>query len=379
MTQCVWFAVLAQNGSLRPLSSHTREPLGEIHSLIYHEEIVMDFQQYLAETQKHFRDKLQAVQEEAIGGALAMLREDIQNPELSGPEVSPDTFMLRANQVGLALLQNGFFAVAERLYRSLVKETLKYRQETKNWRHAGALYANTAAACAVQGNLDQAVVEFLKAAQDDKETYKVAKSNSFAITGLLQEYFGKPIRHAALRIVHKVNPTLTVADVQSLCRLLDAREYAFLAYVHVAWVHEKTTQQFPNEFSQLQIFSALRSLSSLLEVELKTIAGNMQSTFSPTLRALYGNKGWWQAFNNKRIAIRATWRSNRPVDDQLEEAIAIIPTDDGSSFWKSLLIAYIVRNYTAHQMEVQCALVQSYSQEALAHILHVMTTASRHR
>lgn len=338
----------------------------------------MDFQQHLAKTREHFRVKLQTVQREVIGSAIAMLQEDIQKPEHNRHDVSSDKFMLRANQVGLALIQNGYFAVAERLYRDLAKKTLEYRQQTGNWRHVGALYANTAAACAAQRNLDQAVVELLKAAQDDMETYKVPKSDSFAIRGLLQEYFGNPVRNAALTIVQKVNPTLTLPDVESLCGFLEVREYAFLAYVHIAWVHEKTTRRFSNEFSELQIFSALRSLSSLLEVELKTIAGNMQATLFPTLKTLYENKCWWQAFDNKRIAIEATRGSSRPVDNQLKDAIAITSTDDDSSFWKSLLIAYIVRNYTTHQMEVQCVLVQSCSLEALGHILHVMITASRH-
>lgn len=338
----------------------------------------MNFEQHLAEIQEHSRIKLQAVLAEVIGSAVAMLKEDIQNPNLTGPDIPPDAFMLRANRVGLALFQAGAFALAERLYRALVEETLKYRQETGTWRHVGALYANTAGACAAQGNLDQAVIELLKAAQEDVTTYNVPKSDSFAITGLLQEYFGKPVRNKALTIVQSVNPTLTLADVESLCQFLGDREYAFLAYVHLASFHEEANQQFPNEFSQLQIFSALRSLSSLLEVQLKTIAGNMQATFFPTLEALYKNSKWREAFDSARKRIGATQKSNRSVDDQLGDAIAITPTDDDSRFWKSLIIAYIIRNYTTHQMETQCALVQSYSREALGHILHVMITASRH-
>jgi hypothetical protein len=255
--------------------------------------------------------------------------------------------------------------------------TLSYREEIGNWRHAGALHANTAAACAAQGNIDQAVIELLKAAQDDVETYGVEKGDSFAITNLLQDYFCIPVRNEALRVVQTVNPAPTIADVESLCRFLGDREYAFLAYVRLAVVHEEANQEFPNEFSQLQIFSALRSLSSLLEVELKTIAGSMETTFFPTIKTLYED-GWWQDFDNKRRVIGATHGSTRPVDDQLRDAIAINPTDDDSRFWKSLLIAYIIRNYTTHQLETQCALVQSYSQEALGHILHVMMTASRH-
>jgi hypothetical protein len=38
-----------------------------------------------------------------------------------------------------------------------------------------------------------------------------------------------------------------------------------------------------------------------------------------------------------------------------------------------------VRNYTIHQLETPCALVQSYAQEALGHILHVMITTPEYR
>jgi hypothetical protein len=350
----------------------------ELLSFVIWKEIIVDFQAHLEKIHEEFRAKLEAVQSEVVGTAVALLQEDIQNPELNGADVPADAFMFRANQIGLALADNGYFAVAERLYRALVQETLRYRRETGNWRHAGALYANTAGACAAQRNLDRAVVELLKAAQDDVETYGVPKHKSFAITGLLQEYFGNPVRNEALKVVQAVNPTVTMADVEALSSLLGEREYALLAYAHLALVHEAANRQFPNEFSQLQIFSALRSLSSLLEVELKTIVGNMQDTLMPTLKMLYESKSWWQVFENKRIAIRATRNSNRPIDDQLKDAIAIAAADDDAGFWKSLLVAYIIRNYTTHQLETQCALVQSFSQEALGHILHVMVAASKH-
>jgi hypothetical protein len=314
-----------------------------------------------------------------------MLQDDIKSPDLTGFDdpAKANLFMLRANQMSSALFRWGFFAIAERMYRVLVQETLKYRQETDSWRHAGALYVNTAGACAAQGKLDQVVVELLKAAQDDVKTYGVAAGDSYAIRGLLQEYFGNPVRKAALKTVRRVDRALTLADMERLPGLIGSREYAFLAYVHLALVNEAANQEFPNDFSKLQIFGALRSLSALLEVELKALS-NTDDTLFPAMVALYGGhkkkrKAWWPAFEDtKNNKIKATKNSPRSVDDQLRDAIAIRSTDDDSKFWKSLLIAYIVRNYTIHQMETKCALVQVYSDEALGHILHVMTTASRH-
>jgi|AntAceMinimDraft_16_1070373.scaffolds.fasta_scaffold02544_4 hypothetical protein len=343
----------------------------------------MSLNRDLLEIREDFLKKLTIVQSEVMETAVAMLQEDIENPDLTGPDAPADAFMFRANQIGFGLFEEGFFAIAERMYRALVQEALRYREETGSWRHAGALYVNTAGACAAQGKLDQAVVELLKAAQDDVKTYKVAADDSYAITGLLQDYFGNPVRQKALKTAQRVNPALTLTDMEDLGDRLEIWEYSFLAYTHLALVYEAANQQFPNKFSQLQIFSALRSLSALLEMELKKLSGTDKTLFH-AITALYGGdkkkrKAWWHAFeytkNNKGKAIKD---SPRLPNDQLRDAIAICPTDDDSRFWKSLLIAYIVRNYTIHQLETECALIQDYSDEVLGHILHVMTTAPRH-
>lgn len=138
----------------------------------------MDFEQQLTMIRERFQASFERINAEATDTALALLREDIQNPALndrSTPGINPDSYMLRAHHVGLALFANGCFSLAERLYRLLAEETLKYQQETGNRRHIGVFYANIAGACAAQGNLDQAVVELLKAAEEDVTTYEVAK------------------------------------------------------------------------------------------------------------------------------------------------------------------------------------------------------------
>ena len=286
--------------------------------------------------------------------------------------------MLRANRIGLALLENGFFSVAERLYRVLADATVKYRNETGNWRHAGALFANTGTACAAQGNFDKAVIELLRAVREDEHTYKVASQDSFAIKDLLQIYFGKPIRNTVLTIAKQVIPSVKIEDIENLSGILGSNEYAFLSYAYIAVTHEEAKKVFPNDFSHLQILTALRNLSALLEVVLKKFNGNLDTTFFPTIQGLFGSKIWWRDFENARIAVGATQKSGTPVDNQLDASINIVPTDDNSLFWKSLLIAYITRNYTAHQMDFSSALIQKYSQEVLGHILSVMIVADAH-
>jgi hypothetical protein len=334
----------------------------------------MEFQQQLENLRTHYRDLTEKFKQDVIGEAVGLLRADIENPQLTTPE-TPDAFMLRANQIGIALLESGLFSVAETLYRILAAQTLEYRDKTGQWRHAGALFANAGTACAAQGDFDKAIIELLKAAKEDEKTYRVDSHNSFAIKGMLEAYFGKPIKDKALLVAQKVNPSIASDNLDALVGNLGTYEYAFLSYVYIAITHEEANTDFPNEFSYLQTLTALRNLSTLLEVSLKTLNGNMEETFHPTLKKLYGAKTWWASFEGQRLSVGATMKSKTSTDIQLKNAIGIITTDDISLFGKSLLVAYIVRNYTAHQMVFSGQLVQSYSHEALAHILNVMVMA----
>ena len=337
----------------------------------------MDFKQHLNKIHAYYHSKTEKFQRKIIEHAIAILLTDIEDPRLTGPKCSPDDFMLRANQIGGALLENGLFSLAESLYRNLYRQTLDYREKTGNWRHAGALFANAGVACAAQGNFDKAIIELLKADKEDQKTYRTAYKKSFAITGLLKTYFGEPIKQMVLLTAQQVNPCITSDDIEALIRRIGEYEFAFLSYVYIAVTHEEAKNIFSNEFSNMQTLTALRNLSALLEVLLKTLNCNMKETLFPTLTGLYGSKGWWSAFDSTRTSVGAIRKPIVPVDIQLQNSIGLAPVDDISQFWKSLLIAYIVRNYTVHQMDFSGSLIQNYSQEALAHILDVMITAPK--
>ena len=334
--------------------------------------------QEITNIQKVYETVIQTFRDWIIRDALTMLHEDLRNPDL--PEISgvpqDDIFMMRANQVVLAFFSNDLTAASERMLRGLIQETQAYDKETGNRHHLGALYANTALACIAQGNYDQGIVELLAAARDDEDTRGVPRSESFAVTDLLENVFDLT-RKSALALAHSIDAGLTLASVKNLKGVLgDIPEYAFLAYARQASTHIETNRDFPNEFSQMQVFSALRNLSCLFEVELKALAGAKEKTFHPTMQVLFeDNTTWWTSFENTRKKIGATQNSPRSVDDQLKDAIALSPSDPDMVFWKSLLVTYIVRNYTVHQMETQCALVQIYSEEALGHILHAIIAA----
>jgi hypothetical protein len=316
-----------------------------------------NFEEHLAQIQEDFFKKTFEVHKDVINTALAFLRED---------------FMSRANQIGIALFRSGLFSLAEEMYRLLAKQTLQYRETTGNWRHIGALYANIAGACAAQGNIDQAVIELLRAAEDDVHTYGVIKSDSFALTGLLEAYFARPVKVEALKIVQTINSTITETDISNLSKNFGDQEYAFLAYLRLGIVHIESNQAFANEYSNLQLFSSLRNLSSLLEILLKTLTGQMHNTLFPTLRILYGMKPWWSTFEATRIAIGAGQNQAVLVDDQLKNAIAIPASDDLTNFWKGLIITYIVRNFTIHNLEPKSDLITVYPKQVLGYILNTM-------
>lgn len=341
-------------------------------------------EQDLIEIRREYRTRIAAFRQSIVESAQSMLQEDIENPDIPPiPDIpDDDIFMMRANQVGLALYDNQCHSAAERLYQGLLEASKRCDAENGTRHHLGALYANIALTRASQGNFDQAVIGLLQAAQDDVETRGVVTVDSYAMTDLLKEELD-PIRETALNLAREVNPTLDLADVRETADLLGTvREYAFLAYVRVAALHLDANERFPNDFSQMQLFSALRSLSSLFEVQLKTITGDQEDTLFQAIEKLYGGskarrKQWWDIFNDKRLTIRGREEPYRSANEQLKEAVDL-PLDDDSRFWRSLVIAYIVRNYTVHQLQTKCALIQRYSREALRNVLHAMLTAAEH-
>ena len=76
--------------------------LGDLHR---GRRMTTSFEQELLELKESTVAKLQPVLTDIIDAAVASLREDIKNPNLTSSTPWADAFMLRANQVGLALAQ----------------------------------------------------------------------------------------------------------------------------------------------------------------------------------------------------------------------------------------------------------------------------------
>jgi len=326
----------------------------------------------LIATLRQLNHSLQITNDEIFATALRLLQEDLRNHQLSGLIAAPDDYATRANNIAFLFIKNHLASAAEILYQLLIDETIKHTGETNTQRHMGAFYANKGVACALQGNLDQAVVEFLRASEEDKLAYGSAKERSFALVTLLPEYFVSPLQKEILVLAQHINPNLTVADIERLIRFLGSRSYAFIAYIKTYHTHHEALQVSDNLFSKLQILSSFRNLCALLEIELKIKASTTEGELLAIITQLYKNETWWKAFIHAKDLIKGTRKVPRSVNDELRDSFSVLAPDEDTMFWKSLLIGYITRNHTIHQMDTTTHLVTHYSQQIMAHLMYAM-------
>jgi hypothetical protein len=85
-----------------------------------------------------------------------------------------------------------------------------------------------------------------------------------------------------------------------------------------------------------------------------------------------GAGNWFDDFDQRRIDIGATTNSSVPVEDRMKEALATSASTDEEKFWKSLLVGYVTRNYTAHQTIVDEFLAIKHFEDAVGHIVNAL-------
>ena len=331
---------------------------------------------HLVEVLSSLNQNLTSINKEIVNVAVQMLREDLHNPELTGPKAAPDDYVTRANNVAFLYLRNNSASNAELLYQILIEETLRHSKETNTRRHLGALYANKGVAYALQGNLDQAVVEFLRAFEEDKVAYGPARERSFAMITLLPRYFISPLQTEILKLGQLVNPTVTIAEIEKLCTFLGSLAYAFIAYVKLYLVHNEAIQVSDNFYSKLQILSALRNICALFEIELKIKSGLPDSELISLITSIHKTDSWWKTFVHTKERIKGTRKSPRTIDDELQNSLTIPTPDEDTLFWKSILIAYITRNHTVHQMDTTTNLINQYHYQVISHLIYAMIKAT---
>jgi hypothetical protein len=238
------------------------------------------------------------------------------------------------------------------------------------------LYANLAAAYFVLGSTDHGIFLLLEAADEDYKTARVPPNNSYALTDMLRGYFVDPVLAYAVRVAQRVEPKITSAELEALYLSLGDRGYVFLAYLGAFRQSVDHQANLIAEYNYWQMFSALRNLSAVFEVEIKTRAG--LHSLSTSIRHLYEAKPWWVDYKTAKNNVGEIPNSTIPSESRLTQALLLAPATDEQRFWKSLLIAFITRNYTVHQMDLANILPVPSLELVLGHILHAMATASRY-
>lgn len=204
---------------------------------------------------------------------------------------------------------------------------------------------------------------------------------SFALLEMFDHSFGKPAREFALEAAKNVNFRVISNEIAQLSDSLATSKYAFLAYLHIGRSHETEAQELESDFSYLQKLNVIRSLSILLEGEIRKVCGTRKESI---LKSLEKHPDpikipWFKAFDDQRRNVGAINNTTKSADDQLREAMATTATTEDERFWRSLLVGYIVRNYSAHQMDITPTFLRSSFKIVVGHIVNAMIHAPSYR
>ena len=331
---------------------------------------------------QEFRNLLQQTRHEIGLQGRKTLGVDIGDPRITGDGApDPDAFMIRANQIGLAIFDEGFYALAEQYYEELQHYTEEYR-DGKGWRHAGALMANRGVACWAQGNVEHAVKLWVDTAQrEDSRTYQVDLLDSPAVNALYERYVRKEAREFAELAAQSVEPSVTEDEVVLLCeRLRTSRdgqlEFALMDCLTTAL--RNTGERMPgNVFSAWRCLTALRNLACLMEWQLKTIAKVPDAKLYQALVEVFKQEHWWGKCQSALNEAGADEKGGVPVERLIVKAIEGGFNGASAPPAQSVLVAWGIRNHTVHWMDTAGELVTEYSMQALGHVLNVMIAAAK--
>lgn len=313
--------------------------------------------------------------------AKESLVKTIGMPDADRRGFGPNGDAIGADFIGVKLLAAEQPALAGQIYRSLADETVAWREKHGQHRHAGRFLANLGACLALTGDIDRACIAFWRAAQEDELTSNTLPENSFAIREMFDHYFGRQAREFAWTAANRVNFRVDLEQVEHLSRSLGTNEYAFVLYLHVGKTYEEEAADFESDFSYLQKLNVIRSLSVVLESELRNIWGIPSGTLREVLVEHHrsGRLSWFPHFDRRRVEVGATRSSVTPVDDQLREALATTVISDDERFWRNVLVAYIVRNYSAHQTDISPNFLRTDFVTVVGHVVNAMVHAPNYR
>jgi hypothetical protein len=220
-----------------------------------------------------------------------------------------------------------------------------------------------------QGNIDDGIFYILEAAKDDSLISGNPPDDSYALTHLFRSTVVDPMLANILEATTIIDAHLTQSDVDAWFVSLGDRRYAFLAYMVTLQKNRRLLHQHPHEYNYWQIYSCLRNLATFFEVEMKHLA--QQKELYQALRFLYNAKGWWPGFEREKNTLAKITDS----ENRLRQAFSITCATRTDYYCKSLLIAYIARNYTVHEMDAPNGLTLSELDLVLENLLYAMLRA----
>jgi hypothetical protein len=259
------------------------------------------------------------------------------------------------------------------VYSALIDDIQAHIVSTGEQMSIGLLFVKLGAVYFTQGHYDHGVFYFLEAARNDALVSGNSPNQSYALTHLMPKIVEESVLEKTLEAVQALIPQITQADVDSWYTSLGTRRYTYLAYMRQMLDNRHFLFMHAHEYNYWQIFSALRNLSALFEVEIKLLA-HKDSLFS-ALEELYNRETWWPLFMTKKRDVGEYQGSTTPCDTRLRQTFAIPTSTPATKFWKSLLITYITRNYTIHEMENPNALIREELDQVLVSILYTIIAA----
>jgi hypothetical protein len=316
---------------------------------------------------------LRESEENILSAGYSKFRKEIEKDKYDDPSLDPVEFAIPANDFGATLIWNFHYELAERFFGILAAQTIHYRESTGRHRHAGSFYANQGAARALMGDMAGAFDLFERAAAEDKKSSGTDREKTFAMTTMFDSYVGDYGLDFAVKTASSVDGRIGLPEIKVLCdRLGNERPY-FLTVLHEARLSEKTdTSKIQKSVLASERLNILRRLGILLEAETRNLYGVDEGSILIVFQNHKGRGTWFDDFDNRRKAIKATKNNPAPVEDQMKDALSTPTSSDEEKFWQSLLVGYVIRNYTAHQTEVDDYLAIQHFKEGVGHVVNAL-------
>jgi hypothetical protein len=332
-----------------------------------------------------------------IGTALSLLEQDIDNSELEAlSQQNHDIFILRANRVGLGLLNRRAYYQATVVYEALIRRVEEFIRASGKARHVGALKANLGVSYILIGNFDAGVSLLLETAtRDDVVTYRINDpSTSYAITLLRDVLLRQVISHVASVCNQKFNiVTGRSLGPEAISTMANHQnplgEVTFVSLIPLLQ-HSTWQQRASTPYGRVRVLDGLRWLSAMLEsmvvfIGLNSLDPDTQRRFQSeprmTLWQAYSNlfrgRNWWgqaQQMRDQGAADTDRNDSDQDIVDKYRRLLAMPETTHEELLLKTVLISTLTRNFAMHHLEAPGLVINQVGQEIIQYLLLTQVT-----